>query len=263
MAKSDVFDPSPYARIPKLTVASAVAVSTALLSSVPKSAPAEVKSSARKLRAALVALKGAWKERVPQNKAPQDPRAADLRVDTAWGALHSRVESASWLPADKYPVAKSARRILDIVFADGLTFLTLPYPSEWAESERRLARIDSENLAADIDKVAGKEYLEELRAAHTAYGETVRAMLTKEEEISSNLLEPLRVLGRRLSAYSRKLLALADEDEPATIAMVESALRPLVVYRDMEARRAAGTAVTADPALPPADPAAPTPEVPQ
>lgn len=41
--------------------------------------------------------------------------------------------------------------MMQTLFPTGLDFLKLPYPEEWAESERRLTMIKTDELAAEIE----------------------------------------------------------------------------------------------------------------
>ena len=147
-------------------------------------------------------------------------------------------------------------------FPDGLTFLKLAYTAEWAESEKRLEQIDDGKLANELDAVAGPEFLAELRLAHKAYGEALG--VTKASPAAPQapaLLEPLRTVQAALAGYALQLAAWAEAD-PAAVATVRKALRPLDDYRAAQARRG-GADVPAPPEPPrPATPATPIPQLP-
>src|SRR5690349_6980138 len=102
------FDPRPYLRVPVLTVATALALGSALLAAVPKKAPANVKKAARHLAATYSELKAKWSAEAPPTK---DARAADRAIDDAWAALRARLEAASWLSAARRPQATRAARL--------------------------------------------------------------------------------------------------------------------------------------------------------
>lgn len=76
------FDPTPYVRPPILDVASGVALGVALISAMPKPAPANVHSAATKVRKDTVALQLAWAKSDGAAPAP-DRRKADMRIDNA------------------------------------------------------------------------------------------------------------------------------------------------------------------------------------
>ncbi len=260
MPVDNELDLSAYHSLPRLDVPSGVATSIALLGVMPKPSTPAIRKSAKKLREAVVALQKNWAQRSPSPQSTVDPRSSDKRVDNAWSALRTRLLAASWLPDDSFPIANESKAILDRVFPEGLSFLTLPYPSEWAESQKRLQQIDGENLAGRIDAIAGSEYLKELRDAHQEYGKAVQALLTRQEHASTNLLEPLRTLLRAMAAYVRQVVALVDEDDPATIATVRTALRPIDAFRQMAARRSSDAPIPED-TPPEASPTSPVPDV--
>lgn len=128
--------------------------------------------AAQWLRGATVDLQSAWAANVAKGPAGAR-RPADMAVDNAWAALEGRLASFARLPLEQYPKAKRAAELLDLLFHDGLTFLQLAYAEEWAESEQRLKMIDAQKLEADIDALAGPEFLAEVRRTHALYGKAL------------------------------------------------------------------------------------------
>lgn len=233
---SDDFDPTPYVRPPVLDVASGVALGVALLSAMPKDAPEGVRKAAKKLRSATVDLQQAWTAN--GRAAPIDKRPADIRVDKAWGALYSRLDAYASLPANEHKRAKRAAELLDVIYPDGLHFLTLPYNAEWAEGEKRLKLIEEDELKAELDELAGPEFLAEVQKAHRLYGEAIGVTKHEGDGKPVNLVDPLRVLGRAITQYALQVIALVD-DTAASAALVKRALQPIDEHRADAARRAA------------------------
>ncbi len=248
------FDPSEYVRRPIVNVASGFALGSALVAACPRTASAEVKRAARKLRRAVVTLQQEWLQR-DKIKPKADTREADIRVDNAWGALFGRLESYARLPADENTDAARAAELLAAMFSDGLGFLKLPYNEEWAESEKRLRLVDTNKLAGDIDRIAGPAFLVEVRRAHELYGKALGITAALETPDEANLATPLRALQDAVVGYALKVIATADDDDPSSMAMVRAALAPLDAHRMAQARRA----VEPDK---PVDPHAPVPDVP-
>ena len=246
---SDDFDPTPYVRPPVVDVPAAIGLSVALLRAMPSPCTDEVRRSARRLRASTLALQQAWAK--SDQKAPSpDKRPADVALDNAWSATFGRLESYARLPAEQAPRAERAAGLLDAIFPDGLSFLKLPYASEWAESEKRLTKIDQQKLGPALDELAGPDFLAVVRAAHATYGEALGMTKARAAEPTPiSLAEPLREVTRAIANYTLKLCAMADDD--ASTAAVRQALRPLDEYRTSAARR---------PAKAPAEP--PTPDTP-
>jgi hypothetical protein len=171
--------------------------------------------------------------------------------------LFGRVESYSWLPADECPDAARAAALLTLLFSDGLGFLKLPYNEEWSESEKRLRLVDQDKLAGDIDRIAGPEFLEEVRRAHALYGKALGMTggVTVADEV--NLAAPLRKLQQAIVSYGIKLIASANDEDPDSIAVVRAALAPIDAHRAAMSRRTApGEAPV------PVDPNVPVPELP-
>lgn len=235
---SDEFDPTPYVRPPVVDVPAAVGLSVALLKATPRPCSAEVRRAARRLRATALALQQAWAQ--SGEKAPRlDKRPADVALDNAWSALFGRLESYARLPVAQAPGAERAAELLAALFPQGLSFLKLPYASEWAESKQRLAQIDRQKLAPSLDALAGPEFLAVIRGAHAAYGDALgmtKALAAGPSPVG--LAEPLRATTKALASYALKLCAMADDAD--STAVVRRALRPLDEYRVNTARRAAG-----------------------
>lgn len=258
-------DPSLYVRAPITDVAGAVALGISLLTYLPKSAPKPVKDAGLKVRDSVRALQATWSETaVPAS--PAGRRAADSAVDNAWGALEGRLASYARLPTSEYPKAARAAEIHQLLFASGLDFLTLVYRSQWAEGERRLHLVTTKELAADIDSLAGPEFLAEVKRTQKLYGEALG--LTKAEELPPEvkLTEPLRAVGAAVVDYAVQLLAYAGADASAESA-VRKALKPIDDARAASRRTPAGAPLAPEPegeAAPSPDvgPKTPLPDVP-
>jgi len=234
---SDDFDPTPYVRPPQCDVASGVALGVALLTAVPEGAPENVRKAAKKLRAATLDLQQAWS--ATGRAAPVEKRPADIRVDKAWEALYSRLDAYASLPSGEHKGAKRAAELLDVIYPDGLQFLTLPYNAEWAEGEKRLRLIEDDELSEDIDALAGPEFLAEVRKAHTIYGEAIGVTKPSGEGKRVNLVDPLRTLGRAITQYALQVIAMVDDERPESVEVVRRALRPIDDHRADAAHRAA------------------------
>jgi hypothetical protein len=257
---AEEFDPTPYVRPPILDVASGVALGVALITVMPKPAPENVRSAATKVRKDTVALQLLWAKSDGAATAP-DRRKADMRVDNAWGNLLDRIESYSLLPVAEYPRAARARELLDTISPKDREWLKLVYQAEWAESAKRLKRIDEEGLTKDVNELAGPEFLAEVHAAHTAYGIAIGVTQAAHEPLEVNLAEPLRALSRSIGRYGLAVAAMVDDNEASVVA-ARKALRPIDDFREGQARRARAGGAVADPAPEaPASPTTPIPEV--
>jgi len=234
----DDFDASLYTRSPKLDVAGAVALSIKLLAAVPKNAPVPVKKAAKALRQKVLTLQSVWKARDRVEKRV-DPRPLDVLADHAMAHLVGRIEDYAGLPQELYPLASRAAALLATLFPTGLTFLKQNYPSQWAETQKRLERIDEEGLADDIDKIAGPEFLSEVRRVHALYGDAIGVTRNNKIGPLPNLSTPLREVSAAITLYSMQLatIRLDDEATPDMRQAAREALRPLDEHRADTSRR--------------------------
>jgi hypothetical protein len=253
-------DPALYVRPPKLDVPSAVTIGLALITAMPKPAPDHVRAAATKVRKDTVALQLAW-GKSGLATTPRDRRKADLRVDTAWAGLLDRLESYSRLPPGTYPRAARARELCDIISPNDREWLKFVYESEWAESNKRLGWIDEQGLTKDVNELAGPEFLAEVKDAHAEYGIALAVTKAAPEVLEYKLAEPLQSLARSIGRYTLAVVTMADDD-PASIAAVRKALRPVDDYREGQARRAKSGGTAAEPIdTAPVSPTTPVPEV--
>ena len=253
----DPFDPSPYLRVPVLDVPGMLAFAHALRSAAPKNLTPPIKRALRQLTSAAETRSEAWADR--QRQRPEDKRPYDLALDQAWALLRDRLVSYAALPADYHRSALRARVLVEQLFPNGLSFLTLPYESEWAESERILGEIDSQQLALDIDHLAGPDFLAEVRRCHKVYGQilgiTAERPAPPEHDLRALQLELQRTIGQ----YALKLLASVGDSEgdvelESSAQQVRQALRPYDEFRAAISRRNSGQGAPATPNNPAAPP---------
>lgn len=228
----DDFDPSVYARAPKLDVPSAIALGIRLLAAVPKQPPLAVRKAAKVLHQKIITLQSTWKARDRMEKR-LDARPVDVLADNAMNRLFGRIEDYAGLPSDQYPLAERAQILLGTLFPEGLAFLKSDYASQWAETQKRIERIDEENLADDLDKIAGPEFLAEVRRIHKIYGEAIGITKPRAEAAMPNLAVPLRNVGVAMTLHALQLVTvIMDEEAPMDMRVASrEALRPFDEYR--------------------------------
>jgi hypothetical protein len=254
---ADELDPALYIRPPRIDVPAGIALGHQLLAAAPETMPQQATSALGELRSAVTDLESRWAQRDLAPR-PEDPRPTDLAADNAWSCLVVRLEAAASLPPDIYPFALRARELLQLLFPDRLAFTQLDYPSQWAEAQKRLSNIQAHSLAFDIDRIAGAEYLTEVRRTHERYGAIVGTSQAKDSPvIVPELAEPLRRLGRAIAGYGIQMVALYFSSDEASRARVRRALHPLDQYRAAASRRNQAN-TTNEPPKPPA----PMPPVP-
>lgn len=235
-------DPALYTRPPKMTIEGGMTLCRVLADSCPATMSASVKKAAKRLFEVAEAAQFAYtlRRKAVAKNSPEDARPIDRNADSSWGALRSRLQAYAMLPGETYPDAKRAAEILALLFGEaGLSFLTESYPEQYSIADSVVRRIDSEGMAADIERLAGKEFLENVRAQHIAYGKMVQSVLQREEAITDDLSEHLRAMGQEIVDYATKVLASIDRDKPATVSAARTALRPIDAFREATQRRAA------------------------
>jgi hypothetical protein len=242
------FDPSLYTRAPILTIATGIALSHALVSACPDIMPDAVKKSAKHLHKVSKKAQDAWAERLrlDASVADVDTRALDVETDASWSALRARLLAYADLPAARFPKARRAAEIVDGLFgAEGLGFLRDAYPVQWSTMDTLLQRIDDEGTAADIDALAGPEFLKNIRHIHPRYGKMVKAIFQADAS-GPNLIEQVRALQRAIVSYATKVCATVEDDDAKTAAAAALALAPIDQLRQQSAARKSGGAKEED-----------------
>ncbi|MCK6587346.1 MAG: hypothetical protein HUU21_03650 [Polyangiaceae bacterium] len=222
---SEEFDPTPYLRLTITDVPAGIALGVALLGAMPKNAPDNVKKASTKLRMATVGLQEAY-TRSERGATLGEKRQADNVIDSAWSALHARLEAYASLPVAHWPRASRAAELLASIFPSGLAFLSLPYPDEWSEGEKRLERITLNGLAKDVDELAGFEFLAEVKRAQQRYGEVLAMRKAGDKRLPPDLTEPLRALGRAVSSYALQVIATND-GSAGSLHAIRQTLKPI------------------------------------
>lgn len=246
-----------YARPPVMTLESGIALSNSLVSACPKSMPDNVKKSAKKLKGAAGDAQTALAKRQAALGAisEEDARVIDQEGDVSWGALRGRLTAYASLPVKEFPDAKRAGELIIILFGEnGLSFLKDTYPVQWGTADTILLRIQKEGLQADIDRIAGPEFLKNVRDRHVAYSAMVKRYLSRNSSATVNLSDELRTLGRAIVAYATQVCAFATdhESDDAALAAAADALRPLDTFRELASARAKPEQGAAEPAADPA-----------
>jgi len=254
--------------LPTLNTASAIALGQQLLTAIKAhtALPELIAARATSFEKAHSALSLALSKRPQAESDPKRPRSADHAEDHAFSALHDWLYA--WCKLSS-PEADQARTMFAVLFPDGLKFTHLPYKQEWAECEAKLARIASEGYDAEIVRLGGKPILDQLLAAHKAYGESLGITIDGQDP-NVGLREPLLAFYRYLRAYVVAVTAHTDPDDPMSGALADTLLAPLhrwQTYVNVAAPAATGTTGTTGTTTPGAQtpgttPAAQTPASP-
>ena len=240
----NVIDPNLYVRPPRIGADTGLSLAKMLMMNIPKKPGPGVLMAAKLLASSVTTLETVWNGQGKPMPA-RDVRPADWRVDRAWSAVHARL-TAWGIFGDDDPDRQASATLTERLFPTGLDFLKLSYPAEHAQSERRLRIIEVEELRADLDHLVGEPFMDELLEAHAAYGDALG--ITKPTEVAEPkelLVEPLRMLGDAIVAYSLQIIAFAALSQD-NLAQAKRALLPIDQFRAAASRRAAASGSNAD-----------------
>jgi len=251
---SPFFDPDLYTTVPTRSAAATLGLARALISAAPSRPPASQSRRLTRLRNCAELLQRSWID-AGRPVETSDLRKLDTTLDRRWNALRGRLDACVQLGDDDQ--APRAESLLATVFPTGLDFLKLPYAEEWAQSERRLVLVTTDELEDELEALCGELYLPLLQQAHAAYGEALGITKRKDSPAeATRVIEPLRQLKDAIASYARGVIGTMNEDDPESVAAAEQQLEPI-----LRARRTAtpGEATNDEPAEPVE---APLPELP-
>jgi hypothetical protein len=193
-----------YVNVPRIGVRSGIALGVALGSAVPDAAPDAVRTAATKVGSKVTSLQAGWAAQ--QSASPADARPADARSDKAWRATHDTLNGLRKLGTTSR--GQAAQRFFELLFPDGMTFTRLPFREQWVECEQRLEKLRDDAVADEFnDVLGGPECLDELQAAHDAYGRALDITESAEAEAEPGVATALRELKDAISDYTVQVLA--------------------------------------------------------
>lgn len=223
-----------------------------------KKLPAAIAADQAELEEAYATLHVELAKRISaEGEAPAVVRAADLVEDTAFGALFGWLSGWARLPVDKHPEAAEAATVLQTVFPDRLSFLSIRPEDEWQEAELRLQMISDKGFDTIINELGGKPFLKELTQAHEAYGKALGITSPKAQAETPALREARNAGMEAIRDYVLRVSAHVRKKQPETAAMAERLLAPLTTFRDRPTHPAVEAKSPPSPVVTP--PSAPTP----
>ncbi len=246
---TDSFDPSLYTRAPMITLASGIVLAQALVAACPAIMPPPVKKAVEHLAKVAAGAQQAWADRQRESGFVPDEgtRVLDQEADGSWSNLRARLLAYAGLSVALFPKARRAQEIVDTLFGDsGLGFLRDGYILQWSTMSVLLKRIDAEGLAADIDTLAGPEFLQHIRNVHPRYEAMVQGALQRDAGQQS-LREHVRLIQRAVVAYATRVCATVEDDDDSTAETARTALAAIEKMRLIAASKRASNA-DADPA---------------
>lgn len=178
------FDPTPYGRIPPLSLSAAVVLARALvsvaldnLSGLPQRALLRMGRAADDADAALLARRQAL------GAASASGVEIDTRADRVIAGLRMRLDAYALLPQDEHPLSPRAAALSEQLFPEGLGFLKQPYVEQLGAMQTLLQHIDDDQLTTELDAICGAEFLHSLRTVLPRYRGMVEALLSQERPV--------------------------------------------------------------------------------
>ena len=225
----NAFDVDQY-RLPSGSTADLLALARALESACDGDAPDNARKAMKKVRATAAALAVEWDKK--DAIKPMSARDADTLVDRAHKAIDDRLAAyalVSELLDDASGADAAAVRAR--LYPDGLGFLKLKFHEEWAESDKRVRRIEDEGLRPALERLAGKMFVDALSEAHARYG--VALGITKADtSITAVVIDAYKALVGAIEQYIRVVAWTVFDDEPEVVELATRLLRPVVAYRE-------------------------------
>lgn len=244
--------------LPRLSAAAALSLGTELatVANAQRSLPASITKAKKRLEGALDELRDIRRAAHEADAIDTSAAsAADQVLDAAWSSFHSFLQAWAKLPGEGASRASFARRLLDLVYPEGLRFTQLGYKLEWAESQTRLDRLAEKANASLVKELGGEMFVRVLREAHREYGVALKITEAKEEaKAAAKVRAPLDAFADALRRYALRVTSYVDDqdDDEEAAALAAKLLAPLSTWRSAE-RRAGRADAGEEPETPPAE----------
>lgn len=242
---SRTFSPATLVTLPQLSASAAIAMGTDLLAKARawhQGLPPAIARSLERLTTSFGELHAsAEAAQGLRSLNPALVSTSDFRIDACWAGLQSFLQGWARTPfedGEGVELAEAARRLLELVFPDGLKFTQLSYKLEWAESDVRLARLDQGENEAIVKRLGAEPLVENLRKAHVAYGEALDLTTARVKlKAQGKMREPLLRFSDALRSYAVVVAAHAADGDPEAQALAEALLAPVTTWRSGGTRK--------------------------
>ncbi len=131
------------------------------------------------------------------------------------------------------------------LFHGSMEFLKAEYGVQRTRMAALLKQIDEEKLGAELNALAGLEFLTACRDAQPRYERMVNERLRRDTAMGQNLNETVSELSAAIINYASKILASTEPDDEASHDVARAALRPIDAMREA-ARSGSLTSAPAD-----------------
>lgn len=249
-----MFDLSQYFPAPNLDTDSFVTLAEVMLLNVPSPAPALVEQAAACLRETVDQTRASLLDRFEEQLGSRRLRDFDPFTDAVWDrvratlaghALYLHRGIAEFDEADRAAIdyerrvelAHKAAKAEARLFADGREFLRSPYPQQLTQMATRTTWLVKHADELELPVLIGEDLLELVRRCQVRYAALVHERSTQTGKSLVDLRELRGELRRQLYNYVGTVGGMASTGDPATVAAVEDALRPILIAREFARRR--------------------------
>ena len=242
------FDLALYFPIPMLSTESMVSLGTTLIDVAPEDPPAYVAAGIAVFTTVLGEVKSGLVSKIDEDLSTATERNFDIVVDRAWLELRERLaffeiytqagmnqlteadrEQLDW--ETRLEQARTAAVILLRLFGDGTEFLRAPYPQQATHMAARLEWLDDKQLNEALADLVGTELTNLIAVCQVRYQAMVSQRGSRAGKSLADLRELRDRLRRQIYSYAGLIGTMVQLDDPASEAVAEAALRPILVAR--------------------------------
>jgi hypothetical protein len=228
-------DPARYLTLPNASARALVALSIELVLAAADHDDERCKERVKKLERALKVLQKAEEQRLSQPAQP-DKRPTHRRLIAVVACLIARLSAVA---NGAMPISEvdQAAELLIQVFPEGTEILRLPSRDLWVLVDQRIKILKkSPELRDALERIAGDFLVKELIDAHREHGEILGLVKNGHSVVAPtdaqiDAAAAVDQVRAAIMAYVRALLAVADDGDEATLAMVEQSLAPIDAFR--------------------------------
>lgn len=255
MAETETFDSvdiNTYTKIPNTTMHSTMALGRALRLGTPEVYTEQIDIAAVDLDEVMSEVEEGMLDRRRQEIAPLygASQLFDGGVDALWGVLRARMVAlrgfehpgldpvvASGSPYGQQieknrRKSERAQELVEALFGDGgLRFTNLPFREQAEVMATLIALIDEKEIEEELDQLAGITVIGPLRGCQELYRQMVADRLSGETFGPTAMTKLRRRLSRAIVQYNIAVYALLNRKKPETLALVTTALKPVIVLR--------------------------------
>lgn len=228
--------------LPRLTALGALALAEQFLSAAAphkKNFPAVASGARAALGDARATMSVVLRDKVEPSSITSELPELDRGLDSAYAGLSSFVDAFVRLPGDDER-NEQARAVQKAIFPEGLKFTQLPYALEWAESQVRIDRMATPEIAGALKGLGAKAFVDSIGAAHEAYGRALGMGAAKSSAPAPLVRPAYDALLTAMRWYILKVAASAEPDDLKKQALVDSLLLPLKTWSAGSKRRKKG-----------------------